>query len=159
MTKAENIVTSVTVEIEAPASIVWKVLTDLDHYAEWNTFCPGIKSGLKVGDPVIMTVKKPNSDELGTAVEYLVCVEPEQLLSWEARPTDESKAAARRDQYITALGAERCSYVTTDVFLGVLADELMKAIGAWAKSGFDDVARELKKRAEAIYEREKTARR
>jgi uncharacterized protein YndB with AHSA1/START domain len=155
MTKSQNIVTSITVEIEAPASVVWKVLTDLDRYSEWNTFCPGIKSTLKLGDPVTMTVKSPNSDELGTAVEYLVCFEPEQLLSWEARPTAESKAAARRDQYVQALGPERCSYVTTDVFLGPIADDLMKNIGSWAKAGFDDVARGLKRQAEAIYAQQK----
>ena len=42
MTKAQNIVTSIRVEIDAPASVVWQVLTDLKRYSEWNTFCPGI---------------------------------------------------------------------------------------------------------------------
>jgi hypothetical protein len=158
MTKAENIVTSIRVEIEAPASVVWKVLTDLDRYAEWNTFCPGISSTLKIGDPVIMKVKTPNSDQIGTALEYLVCFEPERLLSWEARPTPQSKDAARRDQYVEALGPERSSYVTTDVFLGPNADQLMKNIGTWAKAGFDDVARGLKKQAEAIYALRKRSR-
>jgi uncharacterized protein YndB with AHSA1/START domain len=153
MTKAQNIVTSIKVEIDAPAAVAWRVLTDLDRYAEWNTFCPGIKSTLKLGDPVVMTVKNPNSNELGTATEYLVCFEPDLLLSWEARPNGQT--IARRDQYIEALGPERCSYVTTDVFFGLAADELMRNIGAWAKSGFDDVARGLKKQAEAIYAQQK----
>jgi uncharacterized protein YndB with AHSA1/START domain len=151
MTKPPNIVTSIKVEIDAPASVVWQVLTDLDRYSEWNAFCPGIQSTLKLGDPVIMRVKTQNSDQIGTAVEYLVCIEPERLLSWEARPTAQSKDAARRDQYVEALGPERSSYVTTDVFLGPNADQLMKNIGAWAKAGFDEVARGLKKQAEAIY--------
>jgi uncharacterized protein YndB with AHSA1/START domain len=158
MTKAQNIVTSIRVEINAPASVVWQVLTDLDRYSEWNTFCPGIISTLKLGDPVTMQVKTPNSHEIGTAVEYLVCFEPERLLSWEARPTSQSKDAARRDQYVEALGPERCSYITTDVFLGLNADQLMKNIGAWAKAGFDDVARGLKKQAEAIYAQQKRVR-
>jgi len=148
MTKAQNIVTSVRVEINAPASVVWQVLTDLERYSEWNTF----------GDPVTMQVKTPNSDQIGTAVEYLVCFEPERLLSWEARPTSQSKDAARRDQYVEALGPARCSYVTTDVFLGPNADQLMKNIGSWAKAGFDDVARGLKKQAEAIYAQQKRIR-
>ena len=87
-----------------------------------------------------------------------MCFEPERLLSWEARPTSQSKDAARRDQYIEALGPERCSYVTTDVFLGLNADQLMKNIGAWAKAGFDEVARGLKKQAEAIYAQQKRVR-
>jgi hypothetical protein len=158
MTKAQNIVTSIRVEINAPAAVVWQVLTDLDRYSEWNTFCPGISSTLKLGDPVTMQVKIPNSDQIGTAVEYLVCFEPERLLSWEARPTSQSKDAARRDQYVEALGPERSSYITTDVFLGPNADQLMKNIGAWAKAGFDDVARGLKKQAEAIYAQQKHVR-
>ena len=26
------------IEIEAPADIVWDILTDLDHYEDWNPF-------------------------------------------------------------------------------------------------------------------------
>jgi uncharacterized protein YndB with AHSA1/START domain len=151
MTKPRNIVTSIRVEIEAPASIVWEVLTDLPRYSEWNTFCPEIRSSLRIGDPVVMTVKAPNSDRLSTATEYLVCLEPEKLLSWEARPSSASKDAARRDQYVEPLGAARTAYVTTDVFLGPNADALMNSIGAWAKAGFDDVARGLKTQAERIW--------
>jgi uncharacterized protein YndB with AHSA1/START domain len=146
---ASNVVTSIKVQIEAPTAVVWRVLIDLDRYKEWNTFCPGIRSTLKLGDPVIMTVKKPNTDELGTATEYLVCFEPERLLSWEARPA--GQLVARRDQFIERLGPDRCTYVTTDAFVGPTADELMRTIGAWAKQGFDDVARGLKRQAEAIY--------
>jgi uncharacterized protein YndB with AHSA1/START domain len=155
MAKPQNIVTSIRVEIEAPASVVWRVLTDLPRYAEWNTFCPEIRSSLRIGDSVVMTVKAPNSDQLSTAVEYLVCLEPEQLLSWEARPNDSSKDAARRDQYVESLGPERSSYVTTDVFLGPNADALMRNIGAWAKAGFDEVATGVKKQAETIWRAEK----
>jgi len=53
------------------------------------------------------------------------------------------------------VGPERCSYVTTDVFLGPIGDDLMKNIGSWAKAGFDDVARGLKRQAEAIYAQQK----
>jgi uncharacterized protein YndB with AHSA1/START domain len=38
MTKAANLVTSITVDIDAPASVVWEVLTDFPRYAQWNSF-------------------------------------------------------------------------------------------------------------------------
>ncbi|MGH8810035.1 MAG: SRPBCC domain-containing protein, partial [Noviherbaspirillum sp.] len=63
----------------------------------------------------------------------------------------ESKDAARRDQYIEALDAERCSYFTTDIFLGLNADAVMKNFGPWVKHGFDAVALSVKQRAEALY--------
>ena len=37
MSKARNIVTSIDVDIAAPASVVWEVLTDLPRYREWNS--------------------------------------------------------------------------------------------------------------------------
>jgi hypothetical protein len=150
MSKAENLVTSIKVEIDAPASLVWEVLVDFDRYGEWNSFCPGFKTSGGIGDMVYMQVRIPGTDQIIPVNEILVAWEPERLLSWEQRSTDDNKDAARRDQYIEALGPERCSYFTTDLFLGLNADKIMKEHGAWVKQGFDQVARDLKRRAEAL---------
>lgn len=151
MAKAENIVTSITVEIDAPARVVWEVLTDLDNYHVWNSFCPSIQCGLQIGDEVHMQVRVPDSDETVPVFEYLVACDPEQLLSWEQRPVPENMDAARRDQYIKAIDANRCSYFTTDIFLGLNQDTIMREHGAWVKKGFDQVARDLKRHAEQLH--------
>lgn len=151
MTKAANLVTSIKVEIDAPASVVWEVLTDLDKYEQWNSFCVSIRCGMQINDPVEMLVRMPGSDEVFPVNEYLVACEPEQLLSWEQRPVPENKDAARRDQYVEAIDAERSAYFTTDQFLGINADTIMAEHGAWVKEAFDQVARDLKQRAEALY--------
>ena len=150
MEKPATIVVSNKVEIDAPIEVTWRVLTDLPRYREWNSFCPGVKSTLHVGDPVVMTVKAPNSDELSTATEYLVEIAPPRRLCWEARMPDGS-VIARRDQYVDSLGPARSAYFTTDVFFGPGADELMAQIGVWATAGFNDVARGLKRQAEAVH--------
>ena len=151
MSKVENLVTSIKVEIEAPASLVWEVLTDFERYGEWNSFCPGLKTSGKIGDVVYMQVRIPGTDLVIPVNEILVAWEAERLLSWEQRPTEENKDAARRDQYVEALGPNRCSYFTTDLFLGLNAEKIMKEHGAWVKQGFDQVARDLKQRAEALH--------
>ena len=46
-----------TVEIAAPAAVVWEVISDLKRYPEWNPFCLACASTLKPGDPIDMTVK------------------------------------------------------------------------------------------------------
>ncbi len=51
-----TLVRSITVEIEAPASLVWEVLTELDKYPLWNPFCVAVKSTLEIGAPVEMTL-------------------------------------------------------------------------------------------------------
>lgn len=152
MCKAQNLVTSITVDIDAPASLVWDVLIDLDRYGEWNPFCPGVESTLQLGDPVHMHVSVTGTNDTVLVSETLVAFEPQRLLSWEMRPTAENKDAARRDQYIEVLGADRCRYFTTDIFLGVNADEIMKNHGGWVKAGFDAMAQALKTRAEALHE-------
>ncbi|RQS61844.1 SRPBCC domain-containing protein [Burkholderia sp. Bp8963] len=151
MTKAANLVTSITVDIAAPASVVWEVLTDFPRYAEWNTFCVGLETTGRLGDLVCMQVRIPDTSDVIPVNETLVAFEPERLLSWEQRPTDDNKDAARRDQYIDADGPERCRYVTTDQFLGVNADTIMRNHGAWVKRGFDQCALDVKARAEALY--------
>ena len=150
MTKSANLVTSITVEINAPASLVWEVLTDLDNYKHWNSFCFSARCGMQINDLVEMLTRHPDTGETWPVNEYLVACEPELLLSWEQRPVPENKDAARRDQYVEALDANRCTYFTTDQFLGINADTIMAEHGAWVKRAFDQVARDLKKRAEAL---------
>lgn len=46
-----------TVEINAPAEVVWEVITDFASYSEWNPFIVECKSTLKPGDPIDLKVK------------------------------------------------------------------------------------------------------
>lgn len=151
MAKAENIVTSVKVEINAPAQLVWDILTDFGHYGDWNRFCPGFETTGRLGDPVYMQVRIPGAEDTFLVTEYLIAWEPCRLLSWEQRPTETNKDAARRDQYIEAIDDQRCTYFTTDIFLGINADTIMREHGAWVKEGFDQIALDLKKHAEAVW--------
>ena len=98
-----------------------------------------------------MKTRHPLTGEVWPVNEYLVAFEPEQLLSWEQRPVPENMDAARRDQYIKAIDANRCSYFTTDIFLGLNQDTIMREHGAWVKTGFDQMALDLKRRAEELH--------
>jgi hypothetical protein len=43
--------------IAASSEVVWSIIMDLDRYPEWNPYTVGMKSTLKVGDPMVMQVK------------------------------------------------------------------------------------------------------
>jgi hypothetical protein len=147
----QNLVTSIRVEIDAPASFVWGVLLDLPRYGEWNSFNPRIESTLRLGDPVQMDAIAPGSERVMQVTEYLVAFEPERRLAWEMRPTAESQNAGRRDQHLEPLGPERCAYHHTDRFVGPNADAIREEFGAWVKAGFDAMTLDLKRRAEALW--------
>jgi hypothetical protein len=44
MPDSKFLVTSVTVQIDAPASLVWDVLVDLDNYPQWNPYTVKVAS-------------------------------------------------------------------------------------------------------------------
>jgi hypothetical protein len=153
------LVASRPVEIEAPAALVWEILTDLPHYGLWNPFCVHAESTLEIGAPVKMTlVNYVSPGTLVPNVEYLCAFEPERLLSWELPYTDEWPYPARRDQMIEALGPDRCRYQSTDAFLGDNGIHVMRFAGPWVERGFNDTALALKQRAEAMYAQEQAAR-
>lgn len=147
-----NEVRSITVEIEAPASVVWEVLTDLPSYSDWNPFCVRAESTLEMGAPVKMKlVNYANPGTLVPNLEYVCAHEPERRIAWELPWSPEWPYAARRDQVIEPLGPERCSYWSTDAFLGENGIHVMRFAGPWVKRAFDDTALALKARAEAIH--------
>jgi len=147
-----NVVASDVVDIEAPASLVWEILTDLDNYGEWNPFCVRARSTLEIGAPVYMSmVNYPNPGALMQGCEYICAIEPERRLAWEARWHEDWPYPARRDQVIEPLPNGHCRYWSTDAFLGEGGIHVMRFCGPWVKRAFDDTARALKARAEALY--------
>ena len=146
-----TLVRSITVDIYAPAGLVWDILTDLDGYGLWNPFCVSAVSTLEIGAPIEM-VLADYSGSGGTFpnTEYVCAVIPERLLSWELRATADSPRAARRDQVIDTVADNHCRYYSTDAFLGELAHEIMAGQGAWVKQAFDDTALALKKHCEQL---------
>jgi hypothetical protein len=154
----EAVTTSETLDIAAPASIVWQVLTDMARYGEWNPFCVRAESTLQMGAPVFMSLV--NYAVPGTLVpncEYICALEPDRMISWTMPWSQAWPYPARRDQIIAATGAESCRYFTTDAFLGETGIHVHRFAGPWIKRAFDDSARALKQRAETLYTNEERA--
>ncbi len=147
-----TLVASDPIEIDAPASIVWEILTDMPRYGDWNPFCVRAESTLEMGAPVKMSlVDYTGGGQLAANVEYVCAFEPERLLSWELNSTPEWPYPARRDQVIEALGPDRCRYLSTDAFIGPNGVHVMHFCGPWVTRAFNDTARALKRRAEALH--------
>ena len=45
------------IDIAAPATVVWEVLTDFPHYPDWNPFIRSIAGELTFGERLVMTVQ------------------------------------------------------------------------------------------------------
>ena len=104
-----------------------------------------------------MTMRNFWNDETATFVEYVCAFEPPNLLAWEMYWTEAWPYAGRRDQIVESLGPERCTYHTTDAFLGENGIHIMRFGHGWIKAGFDETCAALKKRAEDIWAKRKKA--
>lgn len=146
----QHSVTSVTVEIAAPAAFVWDVLVDYPSYPEWNPYTIAVQSSLEIGDRIDLTLPNPDGSD-GTMLnrEYIRVVDPPHHLRYDTGEEYPGLLGVR-DQYVTELGSDRCSYHTTDTLSGELADLVMEMNGDWIKAGFDSVATALKARAERL---------
>ncbi len=148
----EQVVKSDVFEINAPASVVWSILVDLQRYNEWNPFCIRAESTLEIGAPIYMTLMYyPHPGTLAPNCEYISAFEPERKLSWDAPWLDEWPYPAIRDQIIEPTSDTTCRYWSTDAFLGENGLHVMNFCAAWVKRAFDDSGRALKARAEAMY--------
>jgi len=148
----DSVVRSDRVEIDAPAEVVWQILVDMPRYGEWNPFCIKCDSTLEMGAPVNMVLNDyTNPGATVPNVEYVCAFDRPKMLSWELPHSDAWPYPARRDQIIESLGADRCAYHSTDAFLGPNGIHVMRFAGGWVKRAFDDSARALKARAEAMH--------
>ena len=145
-----HVVTSVTVEIAAPASFVWDVLVDYASYPEWNPYTIAVDTTLEIGERIDLTLPNPDGSD-GTMLnrEFIRVVDPPHHLRYDTG-SEYPGLLGMRDQYVTELAPDRCTYHTTDTLSGELADLVMESNGAWIKAGFDSVAEALKVRAEQL---------
>ena len=145
-----HVITSVTVEIAAPAAFVWDVLTDFADYPQWNPYTIAVSTSLEIGTPIDLTLPNPDGSD-GTFLnrEWVRVVDPPHHLRYDTAE-EMPGILAVRDQWIAPLDAGRCAYHTTDTISGKYADKVMEMTGDWVKAGFDSVANALKARAEQL---------
>ena len=137
------------IDIEAPQALIWRILVDLEHYAEWNPFTYGYSGTLGVGEPFVFKVRMNAALKLD-APEVFHLIEPPNRIAWRgAYP--HWLVAATRYQVLTPLTPTRTHYHTWETFRGGLGLVVVTLFGRDVERGFQAMAAALKARAEAMY--------
>lgn len=144
-------VTSITVDINAPAQFVWDVLVDFEKYGEWNPFNPKVEATLEVGKPITMQVVMGDPNAASTMTEYFTRIDSPNRLVWEVVTSPETGDKVTHDHYIDSISSTRCTYHHSDTFSGPSSTHIVSQFGDGIKSAFDAVANALKLRAESLY--------
>ncbi len=120
-------ITEDSVEIDAPAPLVWKVFTDVERWPEWTASVTSLAAvdgpGLAVGKR--FAIKQPR---LSTLVWRITEVEPGTSWTWEQRAPG-ARASARHDVIAQPGGGTLVRQrIDQNGMLGALVGRLMRSM-------------------------------
>lgn len=148
---AKHIISIDPVTIQAPADLVWGVLTDFSAYPDWNPFTVKAESSLQLGESVVLYIPQGRSGKLNTQTFVLEVFDAPNKIAWRLPKLGHKWLFnAYREQTINATSASSCTYATSDAFAGLMAGKIHKAQGAWVEKSFHKLAAALKLRCEEM---------
>jgi hypothetical protein len=124
------------------------VLIDLNHYAAWNPFTPRVETDFQLGSDVVLHVRLKPGKPLHRQTERMLAFAEGEKLAWGIDRAFPVRTI--RVQELERIDAQTTRYYTSDAFQGVLMPLVMAMYRGAIQRGFDDVARALKMRCEAL---------
>jgi len=143
-----------TVEIDAPASVVWEVLSDVGGWGRWNPVYPEASGSIGVGDTIeiMIALEGMKPQKSSTKVFHSL---PGQVLQF-GTPAFAGLAHATRYIEIEPLSDSSCRVVNGEIFGRLLGPLLVRLIGAKLDAGMKGQNAGLKTASEAKW-RERAA--
>lgn len=137
------------VDIDAPAETVWAVLTDLEHYREWNPFIPESAGDVAVGKKLANRVEPPGGKAM-TFKPVVTAVDPMQAFEWLGRLVLPGVFDGRHRFELVATSTGGTRLVHTEKFSGLLVRFMRTSLNTHTRAGFEAMNLALKSRAEAV---------
>lgn len=140
-----------TIVIPAPLTAVWKVLSDGEHYADWNPFITVASGDLTRGSRPTLRITPPG--KATTTVRPLVTeASPETGLRWRGRLVLPGLCDADHQFHLTAEADGGTRLVQRETFRGLLVP-LLSSLLEPTRQGFEAMNAALRHRVEAMVER------
>ena len=136
-----------SIEIAAPPSRVWSVLTDFAAYPQWNPFIIRIAGVPEVGSRLVVTIQPPGRKAMMFRPVVLVAM-PEAELRWRGRLLMPGLFDGEHVFRLSPIGGG-CRLDHGEVFSGLLSRLLSGTLPA-TRHGFVAMNEALKARVERI---------
>ncbi|HKV43118.1 MAG TPA: SRPBCC domain-containing protein [bacterium] len=136
------------VEINAPAELVWQILTDLAWYPIWNPYIYPATGEIRAGSQLDITLHSDTG-----VIEFqptVVAIQPNRLLRWHGQTL--TLGVFDRDQTFTLepIGSDRSRLIAQEAFTGLLTS-ISGNVQGDAQRGLDEMSRALRDRAEIMH--------
>lgn len=138
-----------TVEIAAPAAVVWEVIRDLGKYPEWNPFCVECVSTLQPGAPIDMKVKlmaKPQAQR-----EWMKEYVEGRRFAYSMRPAPLGALSSFRSHDVEPVDGLRTRYRSYFQLDGWLKPLVLLLLRSRLEAGFAGMTAAIRQRAEALW--------
>lgn len=136
-----------SIDIDAPAQVVWEVLTDLDAFPTWNPFITSAAGPVRVGGRLTLRMQPVG----GTAVilrPSVVEVVEGRRLRWQGRVVVRGLFDADHLFVVEPLGSERSRLVQQERFGGLLVPFFRRSLGRRTLPAFHAMNEAVQARAE-----------
>ena len=138
--------------LPVPAEAIWAVISDFNHWSEWNPLYPRAEGVLRIGAPLSLDLALP-----GQAVRQIKPV----ILDWV--PNDQihwrlslAGGLVKTIRYleIEKLSETGCIFANGEVFDGPLGPFAARQMGASIRAGFKAMGEAVKERVMATWRRD-----
>lgn len=137
-----------SIDIDAPASTVWRVLTDVERYPEWNPFIRRLEGSLTPGARLVVRIAPPGAKGM-TFRPRVISVAVARELAWLGSVGVRGIFDGEHSFAIEPRGAGGCRFVHSERFTGILVPLLGRSLEA-TETGFTLMNEAIRDRAEAL---------
>ena len=137
------------VGIQAPAEVIWDIVSDLPSWSAWNPTYPQADGQIRIGAALTMTLALPGQPPQTLNPKVLDWA-PDAQLHWELRLMGGLIRTLRYIE-IETLANQSCIVDNGEIFGGLMGPSLGKRIGRNVQRGFRAMNEALKVRAEALW--------
>lgn len=136
------------IDINAPAQKVWEIITDLDHYADWNPFVIMGKGPIQLGEKITVRAQ-PDGTPGKTFHPVISRFVPEKEFRWLGYFLVPGLVNGEHIHILESAGENRTRYIHDDEFSGLLVPLVWSRLDAITRKGFEKMNTALKKQAES----------
>ncbi|TCK92570.1 hypothetical protein EDC19_1719 [Natranaerovirga hydrolytica] len=136
------------IHIQAPVEKVWKVLTDVEKYPQWNPFIKSLQGDLVEGE-IIQVELQPADKKPMTMRPQIILVQKERELRWKGRMFLPGIFDGEHIFELTVLENQTTQFIHREKFSGIMVPFLKKMLDNNTRRGFEMMNQQLKERCEA----------
>ncbi|HLI67354.1 MAG TPA: SRPBCC domain-containing protein [Caulobacteraceae bacterium] len=133
--------------VQAPASVVWDIVYDLDRWPEWNPLYTRVAGAIRYGGTIKLQLALPGQAErelVATVIDW----SPNEAVHWK---TSLLAGLVRTIRYleIEAMGETGCIFSNGEIFRGLLGPRIARQLRSSLRAGFEALGEAVRDRAEA----------